>query len=172
MTTENLELIHQARAEDRLLVVREINFAVVVGCPRRAQRLAADTAVLIGFFFVRWPDRNRRARCLMRDTDRGKEMPERLRNVLADGPLRLQRKNDCLARFGVVLHRKHERRALPACHRAAEKAISDTPLFRRLCHGERVLRVQRCITEDRVEVAVIGLRARFGDDINPAAPWT
>src|SRR5262245_27488469 len=108
----------------------------------------------------------------MREADGGEQMAEGLRDVLAKRPLRLQRKNDRLALFGVVLHREHERGALPASDRAAKKTVTDTPLLRRLYQGEHVLRVQRCITEDCVDVPVIYLRARLGHDSNPAAPWT
>ena len=119
---------------------------------------------------VRRPDRDRRSVApLIRDAPRCERLAVPLRHRFVDRSRRCRRIDDCLYVLDAIGARDHEREPAAAAERTANEPFEDAALFGHALWSKRVPGIQLRVAKDDVRAAVVLLRARLGENLDPAA---
>ena len=162
--------MEQRRSQNRLLRVRHLLLVVSKRRGGARQCRPARAAVLVEFVLVVRSNRERiPVADLVGETRRNERAPTCLAERTADDPVQSDCMDERLLVADLIVGRQHERRLPARPDRSAQEPFDDATLFGRLRHGKRVARVQVRIASDHIEIAVIGLSAWFGENLEATA---
>ena len=170
-------LIELIRREHQIVVQNQVILAILRVYPSLGQRLVTNIRIRIVRILKRISDESVvRVAELMPKPNRKLGIARRRRNILVQisrgvgFTWRNGRIHNCIQVFFCAIKREQKPRRLALAHRPRDIPFIDPPLFIRLARRKRVLRVQRRVAKEKIELAMIFVRSRLGNDLHlPAA---
>ena len=107
----------------------------------------------------------------MRDAAVQLETAIRLGHAAHHSSIERRGENRGLLILRVAVHRNQERCLAAVPDRAAQRTFDNLALFGRRCRGERIACIELRCPRDKIQLAFIVLRARLGQNFNPATAW-